>query len=194
MSQQDPCTASLSMEALFDYWSGELTEAEQREVEDHAFACDACTRRLQATSDLASGIAQVVGKRGGVNLPLTPSLLERLESQGLHLRHYRLAPGERVACTVGAEDDLLVAWLSADLGGAERVDVVTRDAQGKLMYRVEDAVVDRAASRVVFTFGGDLARSWPDRTVRLQVVAVNGDLEHALGEYTFDHTGFRAGA
>jgi hypothetical protein len=81
-----------------------------------------------------------------------------------------------------------VTYLSADLGAVERVNVVLY-AHGKEWGRIDDAPIDRARGQVIYTTGGDLARTFPAMTVRVELVAATrADDVRVLGEYTFEHT------
>lgn len=189
----DAVCALIANEALVDYWADAVDTEQQLLLEEHAFTCDHCSHRLQAVGELVRGIPRVARRRGGLDLTVTPSLVAKLQSDQLRLRHYHAQPGERVACTVGADDDMIVAWLGADLQGVGRVDVVVSSDQGGVSGRLHDVPVDRASNQVVYTRAGEVARRWPDMTVLVQVVAVDGDRERLLGEYHFDHTGFAPG-
>jgi len=49
------CTA-LQTQELTAYWLGELDEAHEQRVDEHLFACGACSSRLSALVDLGAGI------------------------------------------------------------------------------------------------------------------------------------------
>jgi hypothetical protein len=189
MSQLD-CSAPLSMATLVDYWAGDAPTTETESVEEHAFECESCSRRLTAIANLARGVAQVAAIRGGIGMVVTQALLDRLAADGLRMRHYRAHTGETVQCTVGPDDDLSVTYLSADLRDVQRVDVVLY-AHDKEWARMNDAPIDRATGQVIYTVGGDLARTFPAMTVRVELVAPErGGNARVLGEYTFMHAPF----
>jgi len=181
------CQAPVPLDALVDYWAGDLLAAEADSLEEHVFACDACGRRLAGVARLAHGVAQVASRRGGLQMVLTPALVDRLARDGLRMRHYRIAPGQSVACTVGPEDDLLVTVLAADLRGVGRVDLVM-SMPGHEPVRLSDAPADFANGQVIVALSGDLARTFPAMTLQTRLVAVDAGGERALAEYTFDHT------
>jgi hypothetical protein len=175
------------MGALIGYWAGDAS-AEAEQIEDHVFACETCSRKLIALADLARGVARVAAIRGGIAMVTTQAIIDRLAADGLRMRHYRLRPGETVRCTVSADDDLSVTYLSADLGAVERVNVVLY-AHGKEWGRIDDAPIDRARGQVIYTTGGDLARTFPAMTVRVELVAATrADNTRLLAAYTFEHT------
>lgn len=144
---------------LVDYWAGDLPAASEVDVEEHLFACDDCARRMSAVGRLADGVLLTIGRRGGVNIVVTESLVEQLEREGLVVRHYRAALGDVVPCGVGAHDDLLVTTIDADLTGVERVTMSLHAGDGRRLRYVEDAPVDRASGKLVYTLSGELARS-----------------------------------
>src|SRR6185295_10818250 len=109
----------LSLESLVDYWAGGSTDEDSARIEDHVFSCDSCTSRLSTVANLARGIARVSARRGGVHTGATESMVARFTTDGLKMRHYRAEPGQSVACTIGADDDMLVTYLRADLGNVD---------------------------------------------------------------------------
>ena len=121
---------------------------------------------------------------------VTQAIIDRLAADGLRMRHYRVRPGETVQCTVGPDDDLSVTYLSADLDDVRCVDVVLY-AHGKEWARIDDAPIDRVSGQVIYTVGGDLARTFPAITVRVELIAPGrrGNAR-VLGDYTFEHTPF----
>jgi hypothetical protein len=187
VSQLD-CSTPLSMTILVDYWAGDAPTADAEGVEEHAFACESCSRRLTAIANLARGVARIAVIRGGIGMVVTQAIIDRLAADGLRMRHYRVHPGETVQCTVGPDDDLSVTYLSADLDGVRRVDVVLY-ADGKEWARIDDAPIDRVTGQVIYTVGGDLARTFPAIAVRVELLAPErGGNARLLGEYTFEHT------
>ena len=55
---------------------------------------------------------------------ISTPFLEQMKSRGMRIREYRLAPGERVACTIRADDDAVVGRMQVTLAGVKRVDVL----------------------------------------------------------------------
>lgn len=187
----DGCAAPLELAILVDYWAGDLERGAAERVEEHGFACDACARRWGAAASLARAIARVAARRGGIAMPLTPALAARLADDGLAIREYRAAAGGLVACTVSSADDLLVAWLSAELPAAGRIDLAMADVTGTVVERMEDVPVDHAAGRVGYALPGDLARTWPATTFEVRLIAVEAGGDRTLASYTFEHTPLR---
>jgi anti-sigma factor RsiW len=144
---------------LVEYWAGDLAADAESAVEEHAFSCDACARRMTAVGRLAQGVLRTIARRGGFDIVATRSMVEQLERDGLVTRHYRAKLGDVVPCGVGALDDLLVTTIEADLTGVERVSVSLHAGDGRLLRRSDDAPIDRASGQLVYTLAGDAARS-----------------------------------
>jgi hypothetical protein len=181
------CATPTPLAALLDYWAGDAG-ADADRIEEHAFECSECSRRLAAVAELAQGIARVAAVRGGIAMVLTQALVDRLAADGVKMRHYRVDPGHSVQCSIGADDDLSITYLSADLRDVQRVNVVSF-AHGQEWARIEDAPIDVATGRVIFSVGGDLARTFPAITVRVELQACERDgSTRLLGAYTFQHT------
>jgi hypothetical protein len=144
---------------LVDYWAGERAADIEAAVEEHAFACDACGRRMVAVGRLADGARRTIARRGGFDVVATRSMIEQLERDGLVTRHYRAKLGDVVPCGVSAQDDLLVTTLEADLAGVERVSLSLLTADGRVLHHTDDAPIDRASGHLVYTLAGDIARS-----------------------------------
>ena len=187
MSQLD-CSTPVSMATLVDYWAGDASTIDAERFEEHAFACETCSRRLEAIANLARSVARVATLPGGLGMVATQALIDRLTADGSRMRHYRVQPGETVQCTVGPDDDLSVTYLSADFHDVQRVDVVLY-AHGREWARMDDAPIDRVTGQVIYTTGGDLARTFPSITVRVELRSPEKDgSARVLGEYTFEHT------
>jgi hypothetical protein len=185
------CASPTSSEALVDYWAGAAPVSEAEHLEEHLFACDACSRRLAQVAEIARGVAQIAERRGGAHLMLTPSLVDRLAIAGVKMRHYDAAPGQRVECTVAADDDLLVTHLEANMRDIERVDVAVLDDAGGTIMRMQDVPVDLERRRICYTISGDVARTLPTVTIHVKVLAMETSTERTIAEYTFAHTRMR---
>ncbi len=181
------CPAPLDLPVLLDYWLGDLDGDETARVEEHFLGCGACSERLDGLAALAGGVRSL-GRQGRVRAVVTSAFLARLAAEGLAVREYRLAPGQRVECTVEPGDDLLASRLMADLRGAARVDLVACDAEGREAGRVTDIPVDPAAQEVVLLERIDQVRALPAHVLRVRLVAPEAGGERLLGEYTFVHS------
>jgi hypothetical protein len=182
------CPAPLDVALLADYWMALLPEREEEAVELHLLACDVCGERLRESIALIDGLRQLA-REGSLRMVVSEAFVRAAAEQGLRVREYAPPPGGGVQCTVTAGDDLLVARLAADIGSAHRVDISICDKHGSEQLRWPDIPVRRGAAGVVFQESMDWAKSAPDHTMILRLVALDeeGD-ERLLGEYTFNHT------
>jgi hypothetical protein len=183
------CAKPIEFEALVAYWLDELPADAVAPIEEHIFGCAHCTRRTEELAALASGICLVV-RNGGVGAVITQPFLEHMQRQGMRIREYRLAPGERVACTIRADDDAVVSRLQVALAGVKRVDALhSLDlGDGHLQqWRVEDLPFDPSTGEVLALPSAKGLRKLPAHTFRVQLVGTDESGERTLGEYTFAH-------
>ena len=180
------CTGPITHDAFLDWWAGELPPAGRRQLEEHLLSCDACSTRARAWGAVAEGVLGLLAE-GDLPAAVLPSVVERLRRDGRRLREYRVAPGGGVHCTVGPDDDVVLARLAADLGGVTRVDLVSRVDDGP-ENRVADLPFDPSAGEVILAPSADDLRARPRHVERLRLLAVSSDGERLLGEYIFDHT------
>ena len=170
---------------LLEYWLGELGAADEARLDEHLFACAACTERLQAIVDLGAAIRAEFA-RGALNIVLAEPFLRRVQAAGLRLREYALAPGGSVDCTITPDDDLVVAHLRAPLRGVRRLDVlIDNSVAGKL--RANDVPFDPDADALVAVTSSVFLRTLAHAQQRVQLVAVDGADERVLADYTFNH-------
>jgi hypothetical protein len=184
------CATPVEVERLVAWWLGELPAADDAPIEEHFFGCAYCTRRLEELAALASGIHAVV-RGGAVQAVISQPFLEYMKRQGMRIREYRLAPGERVACTIGANDDAVVSRLRVALAGVTRVDALHSLDLGDghpQQWRLEDVPFDPKADEMLSLPSAAALKKLPAHTFRVQLVAVEEAGERSLGEYTFAHT------
>lgn len=184
------CAHPIELEQLNAYWLGELPAEAEEPVEEHLFGCAYCTRRLDGFAALASGIRAAVCS-GAVQAVITQPFLEHLKRQGMRIREYRLGPGERVACTIGADDDAVVSRLQAPLAGVTRVDALQSIdlGDGRLQQsRLVDVPFNPHVEEVLSLPSAMLLRQLGAHTFRVRLVAVDASGERPLGDYTFAHT------
>jgi hypothetical protein len=182
------CPSPVDAVTLADYWLAALPPAEEEAVELHLLACDPCSGRLREVISLAQAVRQIA-RDGSLRMIVSGAFLQRASAEGLHIRHYGLTPGGSVQCTVTAEDDLLIARLSADLSGAGRVDLSLCDQHGAEQHRLPDIPVHSAATGVIFQESITLAKAAPDSIMIARLIACEeSGAERILGEYTFNHT------
>jgi hypothetical protein len=184
------CTTPIEFEPLVAYWLGELPTTVEARIEEHFFGCVYCTRRLEELAALAFGIRAVV-RNGAVRAVITQPFLEHMKRQGMRIREYRLSPGERVACTIRADDDAVVSRMQVPLAGVKRVDALQSVDLGEghvQQWRVEDVPFDPNADEVLSLPAAEELRKLGSHTFRVQLVAMDESGERPLGEYTFAHT------
>jgi Putative zinc-finger len=180
------CSTSLADDLVLGWWIGELGDAEARRVEGHLFSCGSCAARAHLLPAVAEGVRGLV-REGRLPAVLSPIVVERLQLEGRRIREYRVAPGGGVQCTVGPDDDVVIARLAADFAGVTRVDLVRRVHDGA-EQRVVDLPFDPAAAELIFAPPTDMLRAMPASVERMRLVSVEPQGERLLGEYTFDHS------
>lgn len=184
------CAAPIPFETLVGWWLGELPAPQGEAVEAHFFGCAHCTRRLHWLAATAAGIRAAV-RDGRVRAVISSSFLARMKQEGMRIREYRLAPGERVACTITAADDAVVSRLQAPLAGVLRVDALQSldVGDGRVeRWRLDDVPFDPVAGEVLALPSAQALRLLPAHTFRVRLVAVEPGGERPLGDYTFEHT------
>jgi hypothetical protein len=183
------CGKPIELEALVGYWLGELPVASEAPIEEHLFGCAHCTRRLDELVALASGIRAAV-RNGAVPAVITQRFLEHMKLQNLRIREYRLAAGERVACTIRADDDAVVGRMQVRLAGVKRVDAVQSLDLGDgrvAQWRLEDVPFDPNADEVLTMPSAAALKKLPAHSFCVRLVAVDERGDRPLGEYTFVH-------
>lgn len=170
---------------LLAYWLGELGEAQESLVEEHLFACAACTEQLGEMVALGTAIRGDL-LRGDFGFVLPLAFVRRIKAAGLRVREYELEPGGSVQCTVTPNDDLVVAHLRAPLKDVRRLDLVIEDDKvGKL--RVNDVAFDPSIDGVAMVPSVAYLRTLRNERQRVRLVAVDGVHERVLADYTFNH-------
>ena len=180
-------SACLTDEALADYWFGDLRQGDAVAAEEHLLDCGGCSARLEDLLRLRAAVRMLV-RAGRVPVVVGPSFLGAAGREGLRIREYAVGPGERVACTVTPDDDLVVSRLRADLRGAQRVDLVAELEDGGVQ-RAEDVPFDAGSGEVIVAQSVPAIRALPTCTTRMRLLASDqGGGHRLLGEYTFAHT------
>jgi hypothetical protein len=128
-----------------------------------------------------------LAREGAVSVAVTDSFLEVVARAGLRTREHSVSPGERVACTVTGQDDLMVARMSADFRGVSQVDVLVETA-GWPAQRIADVPVSSDARELILLRAMPEARALGHVELHVRLVAREGSSERVLGDYIFDHT------
>ena len=179
------CTA-LQTQQLTEYWLGELDEAHEQRIDEHLFACAACSARLGALVDLGAAIRRTFVE-GWLSIVLPEQFLRRIKDAGFQVREYDLPAGGSVNCTITPDDDFVVSYLHAPLDGVKRLDVLIDDTtSGK--HRANDVAFDPAAGGLVTMTSTAYVKSLKKSQQRVRLVAVDGVEERVVADYTFNHT------
>ena len=79
---------------LLEYWLGELDEARELTVEEHLFACAACSKKLEGIASLGAAIrAELL--RGAFSFVTSAPFIRRIKEAGWQVREYELPAGGR---------------------------------------------------------------------------------------------------
>ena len=177
--------AALQSQELTEYWLGELDDVHEQRVDEHLFACAACSHRLAALVNLGAAIRRTFVE-GWLSVVLPEPFLRSIKDAGFQVREYRLPPGGSVSCTVTPDDDFVVSYLRAPLKGVKRLDVLIDDTtSGK--HRANDVAFDPAAEGLVTMTSTAYVKSLKHSQQRVRLVAVDGIEERVIADYTFNH-------
>ena len=182
------CLNPIDAAVLADYWLALLAHPEEEAVELHLLDCDQCGERLRGVMALADGVRKLA-REGSLRMVVSDSFLKRVVEEGLRVREYALRAGGSVQCTVTAEDDFLVARLTANLTGAKRIDLSLCDELGVEQLRLPDIPVQAGANDVLYQESITFAKALPTSKIIARLVTFEETgAERLLGEFTFNHT------
>jgi hypothetical protein len=138
------CERPIQTEQWLAYWANELTPAEVDEIDEHVFACDACTREAERVSRVVqafrASLPPVIGR----------AELDALSTRGHVVFENEFAPGIRKTALFERGVDFLIHRLRGlDLAGAERVDVTVRSESGETMFVDPFAPFDASRGEVL---------------------------------------------
>jgi hypothetical protein len=182
-----PCSTALPLATLVDYWLDELPAPAEVAAEEHLIACTDCTRRAEELARLGAAVRGLI-RRGGVSLGLTPSLLARLEQDGVRIRRHRVEPGEQTRCTAGPDDELVAVTLRGEFRADERVDLLFLGAPEALGERQAALPVDLERGELTLVEPADVIRALPAHRATIRLYGVSAEGERTIGEYTLLHT------
>lgn len=181
------CTKPIDAAVLADYWLA-LPGSEEEAVEEHLLECDDCGQRLRKVIVLADGVRKLA-REGSLRLIVSDTFLRRAAEDGLRVRQYVVPPGGSVECTVTAEDDILIGRVTANLAGAKRVDMCICNENGVEQLRLPDIPVHSGTTSIAFQESITFLKASPNLKMVMRLITVDEKgSEHALGEYTFNHT------
>ena len=186
MTRVSSCPEPLDLATLVDYWFGDLDGPDFDRIEEHLLECDACGSVLRSLAATGDGVRRLA-RDGAFGVVVSPSFLETASRQGLRVREYRVPAGGCVACTVTAEDDLLVGRLQGDFHGVSHLDLVVQVEDGP-EQRVAHLPVSPSSPEVIVAQAMPALRAMPSSTIRMRRLAREGGRDRLVGEYTFVHT------
>jgi hypothetical protein len=182
------CAQPIDAVMLMDYWLGLLPPAEEEPVEEHLMTCDRCGHRLRETIALSESL-RALARSGALQVVITEPWLMHAGAQGRRIRQYAPPAGGSVQCTVSADDDLLIARLTADLSSAGRVDLSWCDGQGVELLHMVDIPVRSDAGEVICQQSITMAKASPSGSMIARLLSVDTEGgERLIGEYAFHHT------
>jgi hypothetical protein len=182
------CPAPIAFADAVDYWTGDLSRADEDRLEAHAFACADCASALAAAGATAGGIV-AVAREGRLHGVVTDAILNRLAADGVRVRMFTLDGSGIVPCAVWADDDLVVSRIRADFAGVEAVTIVTRKSSGEEIGRLADVPVRPGQLEILNAFSAAHLRALPATQVHVTVSAQGADGGRPLAEYTLEHAG-----
>jgi anti-sigma factor RsiW len=178
-----------SDETLLAWWLDELSDDEAAEVEAHLFECDECGARLRELLRLRAGVrgALLGGELAGA---MSRPFIGKLREDGVRVREYHLEAGGSVACTVAPEDELVVSYLRAPLEGVRQLDVeFEKDGE---THRASHIPFDAESGEVAVIVPTTWLKTMGSFTQRNRLYAVTLEGQRLVGEYTFNHSPWRA--
>lgn len=179
------CRTEIPFPTLVEYWLEELDPRTESQIDEHLLGCGSCSERLGGIIALAGGI-RTLFRRGMVHAFVTDAFVKQLAMDGVCVREYRVPRNGSVNCTVRPEDDLLVARLEAPLAGVSRVDAIHSGDMPASLFR--DIPFDAENGEVLLTPKTAYIRTMPSHQHRIQLVAIEGEQERVIGDYTLNHT------
>ena len=140
-----PCTEPIAWGHLVDYWAGDLDGAESDRVEEHLFACEACTAESARVARVAQAFHTAIPAVVGADE------LQELRARGLIVEENSVAPGTRRDAIFRPGVDILIHRLHGlDLALAERVQLSIRiESTGAVLFEDHFAPFDRARGEVL---------------------------------------------
>ena len=191
MTRVSSCSAPLDLATLVDYWFGDVEGPDLDRVEEHLLECDVCGSVLRSLVATGDGVRRLA-REGAFGVVVGPSFLQTASRQGLRVREYRVPAGGRVDCTVTPADDLLVSYLEGDFRGVSRLDLVVQVEDGP-EHRVFDLPISPSSPELIVAQAMPALRALPSATMRMRLLAREGESDRLVGEYTFAHTASATG-
>jgi hypothetical protein len=177
----------VEFDTLVDYWLGDTDAAATEAIDVHLMQCDACGAVLDDVVALSRGTKEAF-QRGAVSSMLSVPFVERLKAAGRRVREYRVPHNGSVTCSVGPDDDMLVAHLAAPLRDVPRLDAVfTYSFIPGHEERLSDIPFDATTGEVLFAPRLNEVRQHPTHEMLVRLLAVDAAGEREVGRYAFHH-------
>jgi hypothetical protein len=173
------CPSPLSFDALVDYWTGDLPASQQDAVEEHLFACEACTDRSEQLSALQQALRTMIPPI------ISAARLDRLVGAGARVRTTEVPAGGTVDVVFSRDLDLLIHRLRLDLPSATQVDCEVCDGAGGRLYLLERVPFDPARGEVLVACQRHYADLGAD--IRFRLTAADAAGGRHLRDYQVRH-------
>ena len=175
------CHAPLGWELLVEYWAGELAPDDEARVEEHLFACGACTRE----SERVAAVSEAV--RHAPPPTVTPETLAALRARGLRIRENPVAPESVSRAHLGFDLDLMIHVLGdLDLARSTRVGIELRDEHNdQVLMAFDDVAFDRDGNRVLLVCHPHYVAFPPDLVIAVKATGEDGG--QRVTRYTIRH-------
>lgn len=174
-------TCPIALDRLFDAYAGELSEADEQALEDHAFACEVCGEAYARVGRLAGGL------RSFIPPVITRQRLERLLEAGSRVTLTEVSAGASVRVRFAPDVDLLVHALRGDLADADRVDVALESVGGAPLTAFDDVAFDREHGEVLIACQRHYEALGFPAAIRFRLRAHAADGVRVVGDYVVDH-------
>jgi Putative zinc-finger len=141
----ESCASPLTWQRLVDYWAGDLDAAETDAVDEHLFACIACSTE-------SARVARIVQAfRAALPAVISEEQMLGLRARGVVVEENHFVPGRRQEVCFEPDVDILIHHLGGlDLSIADRVDVVVRvESTGAVLFHDHFAPFDRDKGEVL---------------------------------------------
>jgi len=182
------CMNPIDAAVLADYWLALLSSSEEDALELHLLDCDDCGQRLREMIVLADGVRKLA-REGSVRMIVSDVFLQRAAEGGVKVREYLVPVGGSVECTVTAEDNILIGRLTANLAGADRVDICICNENGVEQLRMPDIPVHSGTTSIACQESIRIMKAAPSSKMIMKLVTFDDKgSEQTLGEYAFNHT------
>lgn len=177
----------ITAKSFVDYWCGDLATTDAEELEEHLFTCEDCARRAGELARTAMTLRDAMPRGEVASLTLTRSALDRLERDGVPVRHYTVRRGETVACQA-TPDHFSVVHLRLDTPpGTRRIDAAIETAQAETIH-YEQVSINHADGEVSLAWPGEMVRAQPSGILSLTLSEVDGMERRVLGKYRLSHS------